>query len=146
MTIIPVPVEHFETAIAMLKQNNLPVEDITSGTQLFIAEENNEVLGTIGVEYDFNDALLRSLSVAENKRKKGLGLSLVNFLEDYVQKQGIENIYLLTTTAVDFFSKLDYHVTARETLPVFIRQSSEFTSVCPSSATVMKKALIKPGH
>lgn len=146
MTIIPVPVEHFETAIAMLKQNNLPVEDITSGTQLFIAEENNEVLGTIGVEYDFNDALLRSLSVAENKRKKGLGLSLVNFLEDYVQKQGVENIYLLTTTAADFFSKLDYHVTARETLPVFIRQSSEFTSVCPSSATVMKKALIKPGH
>ncbi len=143
MQIIPLPSEHFETAIALLKQNNLPIEDISSGTQLFIAEENNEVLGTIGVEYDFNDALLRSLSVNTNKRNKGIGLSLVNFIEDYVQKQGVENIYLLTTTAADFFSRHDYQEISRDSIPPFIMQSSEFTSICPSTAIVMKKELHK---
>jgi amino-acid N-acetyltransferase len=141
MNIYPASQNNFSKAIGLLKKNNLPTEDVTSGTQLFVIEDGNEVIGTIAVEYDYNDALLRSLCVSEQKRNLGLGIELVNFIEDYVQKQGVQNIYLLTTTAANFFSKRGYDIIDRNAASGFIKQTSEYCTVCPSTATVMKKLL-----
>lgn len=145
MNIVPASSVHFEKAIALLQQNQLPVDDIHTGTQLFIAEENNDVIGTIAVEYDYDTALLRSLSVAPGKREKGIGIELVKFIEDYVKQQGVREIYLLTTTAADFFTKRNYVSVERSGVPDFIRQTSEFSGICPSTATVMKKTMEAPG-
>ena len=141
MHVLPASPERFSQAIALLEKNGLPTKDISPGTQLFVAEENGEMKGTIAVEYDFNDALLRSLCVDEHNRSKGTGEALVRFIEDYVQQQGIQNIYLLTTTAMSFFSRLGYRVVERHRVASFIQTTSEFTSVCPASATVMVKSL-----
>ena len=141
MNILPASPEHFIKAIALLDKNNLPVSDIHSGTQLFVLVEDNNVIGTVPAEYNFNDALLRSLSVHEEKRHKGLGIVLVNFIEDYLQKQGVQNIYLLTTTATGFFGKRGYVTINRNEVPKFIKQTTEFSTVCPSTATLMKKEL-----
>jgi amino-acid N-acetyltransferase len=141
MRIVPASPAAFESAIRLLQQNTLPVDDISSGTQLFVMEEDGEVIGTIAVEYDFSNALLRSLSVDGNRRQAGIGQQLVSFIENYVKQQGVETIYLLTTTAADFFSKRGYQKIERSDVPSFIQQTSEFGSVCPSSATVMKKTL-----
>ena len=142
MTIHPASQTEMEQAIGLLALHQLPTSDISAGTQLFVAKENDEVLGTVAVEYSFDDALLRSLSVAERKRNSGLGSALVDFIEDYVRKQGVRAMYLLTTTAASFFSKKGYRVIAREEAPPFIRGTSEYSSVCPSSASFMKKDLV----
>lgn len=141
MHIVPASIEGYSKALILLESNNLPINDITTGTQLFVAEENEIVFGTIAVEYDFTDALLRSLCVSDEKRNSGIGIRLVNFIETYVRQQGVENMYLLTTTASRFFKKLGYEEINRESAPLFIRNTSEFSSVCPSTATAMKKKL-----
>ncbi len=50
-------------------------------------------------------------------------------------------LYLLTTTAKDFFNKEGYIVVNRDEVPEPIKNSSEFSSVCPSTAIVMKKEI-----
>lgn len=141
MNITMITQNNFSSAIALLKNNNLPTEDISDKTGLFVLEEENKVVGTIALEHDTTDALLRSLAVTEEKRTTGLGKKLVAFIEDHARKNGIKNIYLLTTTAADFFSKGGYEVIDRNSVSEFIKQTSEFCSLCPASATVMKKEL-----
>jgi amino-acid N-acetyltransferase len=141
MNIVPASQNSFSAAIALLKKNNLPTEDLDPGKQLFVIEEGDEVIATVAVEYNFNDALLRSLSVSKEKRNSGIGAELVGFIEDYVQKQGVQNIYILTTTAAEFFSKRGYLIIDRNTVPQFIQQTREYSVLCASSSTLMKKEL-----
>ncbi len=139
MNIVPASQNSFSAAIDLLKKSNLPTEDINPGTQLFVVEEGDSVIATVAVEYDYDTALLRSLSVSKEKRNSGLGIKLVEFIEDYVQKQGVQTIYLLTTTAKEFFLKRGYQIIDRKTVPDFIKNTSEYSVVCSTSSTVMKK-------
>lgn len=141
MNIVPASQNSFTAAIDLLKKNNLPTEDIDAGTQLFVVEEGDKVIATVAVEYDYDNALLRSLSVSEEKRKTGIGADLVNFIEDYVQKQGVQNLFLLTTTAADFFTKRGYYIIDRSNVPEFIKNTKEYRVICASSSTLMKKQL-----
>jgi len=141
MNIVPASQNSFSAAVELLKKNNLPTEDINPGTQLFVIEENDSVIGTIAVEYNFDVALLRSLSVCEQKRNSGIGETLVAFIENYVQKQGVQSIYLLTTTAEDFFLKKGYQNIDRKEVPDFIKNTKEFSIICSASSTLMKKEL-----
>ena len=141
MNIVPASQNSFTAAIDLLKKNNLPTEDIHPGTQLFVIEENDIVIGTVAVEYDFNVALLRSLSVSDGKRNSGIGELLVSFVENYVQKQGVHSIYLLTTTAEKFFLKKGYEKIDRNNVPDFIKNTKEYSLLCSSSSTLMKKEL-----
>ena len=141
MNIVPASQNSFSAAVELLKKNNLPTEDINPGTQLFVTEENDSVIGTVAVEYNFDVALLRSLSVSEQKRNSGIGQMLVDFIENYVQKQGVQSIYLLTTTAEGFFLKKGYESVDRNEVPDFIKNTKEFSIICSASSTLMKKEL-----
>ena len=141
MNIVPASQNSFTAAVRLLESCGLPTSDIDPGTQLFVMEDGDKVIGTIAVEYDYNDALLRSLSVEANYRNKGVGEELVSFIENYVRQQGVQNIFILTTTAEKFFSGKGYTPIERTEVPQFIQSTSEFSSVCPSSAVVMKKSL-----
>jgi amino-acid N-acetyltransferase len=141
MNIVPASQNSFSAAIELLKKNNLPTEDINPGTQLFVVEDGDEVIATVAVEYDYNDALLRSLSVSEDKRSSGIGAELVDFIEDYVSKQGVRTIYILTTTAANFFSRRGYTLIDRSNVPQFIKDTKEYSVICASSSTLMRKVL-----
>jgi len=139
MNIFPLTQNNFSSALALLKENNLPTEDISETTKLFVLEDNSCISGTVAIEYSGQVGLLRSLSVNSTNRSKGLGKQLVDFIENFAKREGVKTIYLLTTTAEKFFLKQGYGLTDRNTLPAFIRETSEFSSVCPSTAIVMKK-------
>jgi amino-acid N-acetyltransferase len=51
--------------------------------------------------------------------------------------EGLENVYLLTETAEEFFLRIGFHVLDREYVPTRIRTSVEFASLCPTSAVAM---------
>ena len=141
MNIVPVTQNNFSSALNLLKINQLPTEDISETTKLFVLEDEQNIRGTIAIEYSGKEGLLRSLSVDENKRNNGYGKTLVGFIEKFASEQGVKNLYLLTTTAESFFAGKAYVKVERNSIPEFIRESSEFSSVCPSSAVVMKKVL-----
>lgn len=142
MTVSPVSTTTYDSAIDLLVRANLPVQDISGHTELFELKAETEIIGTIGLEHDGTVGLLRSLSVQEGSRGKGYGEQLVNFLEETAKAKGIEVMYLLTTTAAAFFSKRGYQTISRTEVPLFVQQTTEFSSVCPSTATIMKKQLV----
>ena len=141
MNITAINQNNFSKAVRLLEQNDLPTEDLSGATQLFVLEEGDEVLGTIALEHEGEDGLLRSLCVSEPNRKAGTGQQLVDFIEDHARKQGVQHLYLLTTTAAHFFGKRGYQRIDRSQVSPYIASSSEFSTVCPASATVMLKKL-----
>ncbi len=56
---------------------------------------------------------------------------------------GIENLYLLTTTAADYFERRGFTRIERSQVPERLRATAEFQGTCPASATVMKAALAR---
>ena len=99
------------------------------------------ILGVIGLERFGSDALLRSLAVSPDHRKRGLGQELVARLEHDAQAEGIQRLVLLTETAEAFFRRLGFAVTDRSHVSDGVKQSAEFRSLCPISAICMSKAL-----
>jgi amino-acid N-acetyltransferase len=108
---------------------------------MFIARDGPTLVGTGGFEVHGDSGLLRSVVVADRRRGTGLGRALVASVEAAARQQGLGSLVLLTETARDFFARLGYVDIARETAPEAIRNSAEFTSICPQSAHCMSKRL-----
>ena len=128
---------------ALLAANQLPTSDLEgeSSVKLFGYASNGELAGIVGIELYGTSALLRSLAVADSGRGKGLGTALVVHAEHHAAQQGANSVYLLTTTAPDFFERRGYTHTSREAAPESITRTSQFSSLCPASSAFMVKAV-----
>lgn len=127
---------------ALLEANDLPNRDIRSGPgQFFIARAGAERIGGGGLESDGSNALLRSVVIAQPHRGQGYGVALCDVLEARAQTNGVETLYLLTTTADAFFRKRGYDGIDRDIVPPEVQETAEFTDLCPQSATCMRKTL-----
>lgn len=122
-----------------LEQNRLPYSDIpTVLDKLFLGYAASEVVGIGGVENYGDYGLLRSLVIAEAFRGKGYGRVLCQALANQARMQGIQELYLLTTTADLFFEKNGFARVARQNAPDVLQQTSQFSQLCPSSAVCMR--------
>jgi amino-acid N-acetyltransferase len=131
-----------EAIVSLLQSEGLPVEDLSQELRhFFIATDSRYVIGAIGLETYERNGLLRSLVVKPEYRKMKIAASLVSELEKLAKTLGLQNIYLLTETAQDYFSKKGYETIARDLAPETLKQSTEFSHVCPGSAILMKKTL-----
>lgn len=97
--------------------------------------------GVVGLELLGSAALLRSLVVRPGARGTGGGRALVAAAERHAEDHGVRSVYLLTTTAAEFFGRLGYAPAARDSAPPAIRETREFSALCPASATFMVKHL-----
>jgi amino-acid N-acetyltransferase len=129
---------------ALLKAAGLPTDDLTSALhlQLWVLETEDTPIGVIGIERFKASALLRSLAIAPNYQRRGLGRRLVEQLERDVRIVGVEQLFLLTETAESFFRQLGYVVIDRRYVPDDVKQSAEFRSLCPASAVCMTKSVL----
>ena len=126
----------------LLDNASLPSVDIENHLQNFLVLETSaNLLGTIGLECYGNTALLRSLAVQNDYQNKGYGKELCYALLSKVKKMNINSIYLLTETAERFFSKEGFRKIAREDVPYLIKQTKEFSNLCPETAVCMVKIL-----
>lgn len=127
----------------MLVKANLPVEDLPGDLQhFFVAKENEKIIGAAGIEIYGNSALLRSVVSDPQYRNTGIATQLITALFDYAKVKEIDEIYLLTETAESYFTNRGFIKIRREYVPEEIKQSSEFTHICPSTAAVMKKTVM----
>lgn len=126
----------------LLEANGLPSRDVRTKSEcFFVGYSGAEVVGIGGVEARGSDGLLRSVVVTESNRGRGYGTALCRGLEDYARNNGVETLYLLTTTAAPFFRGCGYEETTRESVPSSIRGTTEFTGLCPDSATCLRRDL-----
>ncbi len=140
MTIIK-PITVIDEVLTLLSESSLPVSDISAENppQFFGIHSEGKLVGVIGLELHLPFALLRSLSVLPSFRSAGLGRQLVAFAESVATSLGIEQLFLLTTTAEDFFRSLGYSVASRTTAPIVIQATAQFSGLCPSSSVFLCK-------
>ena len=125
---------------SLLDANGLPSQDVRATEPcFFLAYANTECIGAGGIKIRGSDGLLRSVVVMEANRGQGYGAALCDSLEEYARTNGVETLYLLTTTAAPFFRQCGYDTVAREDVPRPIQDTTEFTDLCPASATCMAK-------
>jgi amino-acid N-acetyltransferase len=127
----------------LLSESGLPIEDITAQhlQDFFGCGSGPELEGVIGLELFGEVALLRSLAVASSMRGTGVGSSLVAHAERHARDQGVQSLYLLTTTAEQFFLRHGYARIPRDEAPAAIKTTCEFSGICPTSSVFMVKYL-----
>ena len=127
---------------ATLVEAALPTDDIEDEGRTFFRASSNEgeIYGFSGIERCASDALLRSIVVLPSHRGRGIGLDIVVAT---LGRAGLgSDVYLATTTATAFFSRIGFVEVARDSVPSAVLATRQLSSICPSSATIMK--LIKP--
>ncbi len=122
----------------ILKNNDLPYEDVhLKAACFFLGHAQSRVIGIGGMEIYGEYGLLRSLVVDKPFREKGYGRELCFKLIEYAKSNGVREIFLLTTTAKNFFKKLGFNDVDRITAPSVIQNTTEFKDLCPLSASCM---------
>lgn len=123
---------------ALLRQAELPTAGVRDGVCGFlVAEAGPGIVGVVGMERHGNFGLLRSTAVAPEWRGRQVAKQLVERIIADAEAQGVNALYLLTTTAERYFPSFGFATTARDVVPGEIRSTQEFAEACPASATVM---------
>lgn len=126
----------------LLDESGLPSGDVRAKLDcLYIGYNGDTRVGVGGLEKHGSAGLLRSVVVEESARGNGVGTQLCVRLERKARRDGIETLYLLTTTASEFFADIGYRTTERSDAPAAIQQTTEFDDFCPATATCMTKSL-----
>lgn len=125
----------------LLSASDLPVADITAQhmRHFFGCGSDSKLAGLVGLELYGDVALLRSLAVTVEMRGSGLGSKLVEYAEGFAREKGVTSLYLLTTTAEAFFQHRGYVRVPREEAPEAIKETTEFSGICPLSSAFMAK-------
>ena len=128
---------------SLLREAKLPTDDLASapGLRSWVLEADGALIGHIALECAGEGGVLRSLVIEPRYRGLGWGKALVEALEQKAHGAGITQLVLLTESAQAFFASLDYIVIERCYVPDELQQSAEFSSLCPTAAICMTKAL-----
>lgn len=122
----------------LLVASSLPLDGVPEALSGFsVAEDDGKLIGVVAVEPCGDYGLLRSAAVEPSARNQGIGGQLVKHAIDEARSQGFRSLYLLTTSAENYFPAFGFEKVSRETAPDSIRQHVQFREACPASATVM---------
>lgn len=136
--------DHSEIHLAkeLLLANSLPVSDLDDAPiQFFGIKEKNRLIAIGALEIYDDNALVRSVAVHQTHRNLGYGKQIVRYLEKKAIELKINKLFLLTTTAKNFFNKLDCISIQRDLCPPEILSSGQFRDICPKSASCLFKNL-----
>lgn len=127
----------------LLESCGLPTSDLSEEhlKHFTILGQAGRMAGCIGMEVSGQDALLRSLAVDTMMRGEGYGGRLLQLMEERARDEGIQRLYLLTTSAADFFERQGYAHIDRASAPESIRNTAQFTGICPANAICLYKSL-----
>ncbi|MBL0170073.1 MAG: GNAT family N-acetyltransferase [Gemmatimonadaceae bacterium] len=143
LQIRPATTDDLHAAVTLLRARDLPTDGFADllrahPQHVLLAELNGAVVGSAALDVHDNVALLRSVAVARDLAALGVGTRLVNDLIALARASDITTLYLLTTTAEQWFPKFGFTVIDRASVPPALAATVEFTSACPSSAVVMR--------
>lgn len=135
--------EELPQLLALLEACALPFADLEARhlPGFLICRDDAGLVAAAGLERCADELLLRSLAVAPGYRRRGLAGQLVDALEQSARARQQPRLFLLTTTAEDFFAARGYRSLARAAAPPAIADCREFRDLCPASAVCMVKLL-----
>ncbi len=139
ITLGPARPEDQAAVTALLIASALPIDGLADQFPdgYGVARRGDQVVGVAGLERHGDAGVLRSVAVAGPERGTGLGVALTAERLAGARARGIAVIYLLTTTAADFYRRFGFAPTARAEVPPAVAASREFASVCPAAAACL---------
>jgi N-acetylglutamate synthase-like GNAT family acetyltransferase/protein-tyrosine-phosphatase len=134
----------FDAIKRLLVASLLPSRDVAEGRQRFIvATEAGRLIGCAGLQVSGQDGLVRSMAVHWTRRNAGLGSRLHGRLLFEAVLAGVRTLYVVTTTAEDFFAGHGFKKVAAADVPAELQASDEFTAFVPGGSTVMSRPVAK---
>ncbi len=122
----------------LLRECELPIAGAREHLASFLVCDHGDALsGCAGLERYGDVGLLRSVAIAPRMRGQGLAEALVRGQLAIASAHGIRSVYLLTTTARDYFARLGFVDVPRDDAPPTLQSSAEFQGACPASAVLM---------
>jgi len=137
----PIRDGELESVLALLRESRLPLDGLDRTARIVVARDDGGLVGTAALEMYPDGALLRSVAVAPRAQGRGLGHELVEAALRIARDADAPAVFLLATTAEHYFPRFGFAQIERQDVPASVRTSLEFTTACPSSATVMRKLL-----
>jgi len=142
LTLEPAGEDALPSIEELLTENGLPSSDVRSKPECFyVAYGDDGPMGIGGIEVHGTAGLLRSVVVERSARGEGHGTALCERLEAAARDERGETLYLLTTTAREFFADRGYVEIERDRVPGAIRGTAEFADLCPATAACMRRRL-----
>jgi amino-acid N-acetyltransferase len=143
VTITAARTEDLPEIFALLEECDLPREGLADHVSTtLLARKRKEIVGCAALELYQEHALLRSVAVKSAFRNQGIALRLTRRAFDLAKEYQVRNVYLLTETAREYFTRQGFVQVQRSDVPENVKRSVEFTTLCPDSATVMMKSLV----
>ena len=134
--------EDLPDILALLRQSALPAAGIEQHLDAtLVARDGAKLVGCAAVEIYGSVGLLRSVAVASAQRGAGLGQELTLAALDLARRRGVGTIYLLTTTAGQFFPRFGFAAIPRSEMDPALQKSEELRGACPASAVAMRASL-----
>lgn len=133
----------FEVVKRLLTAAGLPLDGLDEqfGEGYAIAESDGIAIGAEGIEVYGDAGLLRSAVVDPAWRGRGVGDALTRDRLAWAAQRGLREVWLLTTTAADYFPRHGFERAERAAAPAPMQKSREFAEACPASAVVMRRAV-----
>src|SRR5262245_20978859 len=101
--------------LALMERAQLPTAGLASHLEAaFVARDGDRVVGSAAIEVYEDGGLLRSVAVDAGCRGAGLGARLTHAAIDDAQKRALPALYLLTTTAEEFFPRFGFERVSRD--------------------------------
>ncbi len=124
----------------LLLAAKLPLDGLDEqwGDAYAVAESEGAIIGAEGIETYDDAGLLRSAVVDARWRGRGVGDALTRDRLAWARTRGLSEVYLLTTTAADYFPRYGFERVERASAPVALQRSREFAEACPDTAVTMR--------
>ena len=123
---------------ALLHSLGLPVAGAREHlAQMMVAVRDTVIVACAGFERYGSDGLLRSVAVDAHCQGQGIGRALVDTVFKRARHNGVTRLWLLTTTAPDYFAAHGFRDTDRAEVPAAMQASAEFQGACPATARLM---------
>ncbi len=128
---------------ALLASAKLSIDGLAEqfGEGYAIAECDGVAIGAEGIEVYGDAGLLRSAVVDPAWRGQGVGETLTQNRLSWAAARGLRELWLLTTTASDYFPRFGFERAPRESAPAAMQASREFAEACPASAVAMRRPI-----
>jgi amino-acid N-acetyltransferase len=134
--------EDLDGILRLLGEQRLPQEGLREHLETaLVVRLDDRIVGSAALELYPDGALLRSVAVASELQGQQVGRELTEAAIRLADQLAMPAVYLLTNTAAEYFPRFGFEPITRAEVPPGVQASIEFTSLCPSTATVMRKRL-----
>ncbi|WP_100374192.1 GNAT family N-acetyltransferase [Bacillus sp. FJAT-45037] len=103
---------------------------------LVVEDDQEQVIGAVGIEQYKKDALLRSLVLDSPIWTGPLTLEFLQVALAYAKEQDVENVYMCAKSSSPLFYQLDFKEVKKEFVPKDIQQSTHYQQTVDQSVRV----------